>query len=422
VRASLSRWSPPSRRHAAVIHALVVVVLFAWAFAVFDAARPQVSLYPDEEGWISAGRYFGYFFLARDPNHPAWRRGNRTLTQPPGFRYVLGAGLWLQGHDLEALNPRGGGRPTNAVLMDARLVAVLFGAGVVALLYVVGVQLGAPPAGAVAALLAGASPYLREHFVHAMAESTFAFFLLAALALCLATFRPPAGGFGLGSGILAGSALGLALATKLTAILSLPALALACAGAAFGTRARGERRAWWRPLTWGPVVGLTCWGLFIAAYPFLWPDPPGRTLAMFQFREAQMRRQQNVWPEWAVHDPRDRLALVLGHTLIHRTWANTTLGFPLDVPLAALGLGSLGAIARRDWCTGRRIGPATFLVGWLLSYLIGIAWGYGMNWDRYVVPLFLLATLLSGLGVRELVSWGVRVGGFRLRWSPIPNR
>jgi hypothetical protein len=429
VRASLpQRLRRGLLRRGSLAHSLVSLALFAWAFAVFDAARSVVGFHPDESAKIATSRYFGYLFLEGDLDHEAWAGGYFSLTTPPGFRYVLGAGLWLQGHDLGTLNQpyhfsetveqnrREGRVPTEAVLMDARRVAVLFGAGTVALLYVVGVQLGAPPAGAVAALLAGASPYLREHFARALAESTFSFFLLAALALCLATFRRPAARFGPGTDILAGSALGLAVASKLTAILSLPALMLACAGAALGAHARGERDAWWWPLKWGCVAGLTCWGLFVALYPFLWPDPPARTLALLRFRDAEMRHQQNALPQSAVRDPGDRLELVLGHALVNRTWAQSTLGVPLDVPLAALGLATLGAAACRDWRAARHLGPAALLLLWLLSYVAGTAWGYGLDWARYTVPLFLLAALLSGLGAQWLVArglenWSLRVAG-----------
>jgi hypothetical protein len=204
--------------------------------------------------------------------------------------------------------------------------------------------------------------------------------------------------------------------SKLTAILSAPALALACGGAALAARARGERRGWWRPLRWGLMLGVASWGLFVALYPFLWPDPPGRTLALFLQRDREMRERQIRAPGEAVDDPRDRLVLVLRTALVDRTWANTTLYLPLDVLLAVHGLISLGAVARRDWRSARRVGPAALFLLWALAYLVGTVWGYGLHRDRYVVPLFLLAALLSGLGAQWLVArglenWSLRVAG-----------
>ncbi|MBA2446615.1 MAG: hypothetical protein M3513_04150 [Actinomycetota bacterium] len=168
---------------------------------------------------------------------------------------------------------------------------------------------------------------------------------------------------------------------------------------------RGDHRNWWRPLAWGCAVGLGCWGVFVALYPFLWAAPAERAIALFQHRQDEMRQQQLGYPAAAVYDPSDRLGLVLDHALARQTWARGALGIPLDVLLAALGLVSLAAIARRDWRGARRVGPAAVLLMWLLTYLAGVAWGYSLNWPRYVMPLFLLAALLSGLGAESLLRW-----------------
>jgi hypothetical protein len=162
------------------------------------------------------------------------------------------------------------------------------------------------------------------------------------------------------------------------------------------------RPRWWRPLVWWGAVVIVGWALFVAAYPFLWSDPLGRTATLFRHRQIEMQAQQRQYPREAVRDPRDRPGLVLRYALVDRTWATTALGVPLDVPLAALGLVSLGLAARRDWLRRRLVGPAALFLAWLLSYLAGVTLGFGMNWDRYVLPVFLMATLLSGLGAQAL--------------------
>lgn len=408
-----------------LVHGLVALAVFVWAFAVLDAARPGVEFQPDESNQIYTVYYFAYF-VKGDWDNEAWRELYYVLTHPPGHRYVLGAGLWLQGHDPEKVsnqeleNRRRRRPPSEVVLRDARRVSIAFGAGAIALLYVVGAQLGLAPAGIVAVLLAGASPFLQDHLVRAVMESPLAFSMMVALALSLAAFGRATGGFGVGNGVLTGLALGLGLLNKLTAVLSFPALGLACLGTALVARRRSNEQdaprpsplpprpaSWWRPLVWFGVVGLFCWGLFVAVNPFLWSDPLGRTAAMFRQRGYELlERQQRRIPQDAVPNPLDRPGLVLGHTLVNKTWANTTLGVPIDVPLAAVGSAVIGMMAWSDWRHARRIGPAAVFGLWALTYLLGIIAGYGMDWDRYAVPLFLPAALLSGVGVQWLVQRG----------------
>lgn len=401
-------------RRRLLVHAVVAAALFVWAFAVLEAARSNTVFHPDEYNQIFTARWFTNL-VRGDLANEDWSDSYYNLTHPPGHRYFLGAGLWLQGHDPEKVsrqeqeNRRRRRDVTETVLRDARRISVLFGAGAIALLYVVGARLGAAPAGLVGALLAGASPYVQEHFTLAVMDALLVFWILAALVLSMAAFGRP-GGFGAGSGVLTGLCLGLGLLNKLTAVLSFPALGLACLGAALaraaGTGSPSSALATRRsPLVWGGIVGLACWGLFVAVNPFLWVDPIGRTAAMFKQRQYEiMERQQRRTPQDAVQDWQDRPGLVLGHTLINRTWANATLGVPLDVPLAALGLAALGVMVRDDWRAGRRLGPAACFGLWILSYLVGITVAYGMDWDRYVLPLFLAAALLSGLGIQRIAS------------------
>jgi hypothetical protein len=415
----LSRLREVLARHSTLVHALVAVGLFAWALGLFNAARAGVELQGDESSSISMSSYFRTLFLERNTRPGAWSPGYYTLTQPPGFRHVLGAGLWLQGHDLATLNEpfdwrypndlewqRQHGRlPTDEILRDARTVAILFGAGAVALLYVVAVQLDLPIGGIAAALTVSANPYIQLHFGRAKAESTFAFFLLLSVVLVLRSFGRPAGGPRLWDAVPAGLALGLALSTKLTGILSIPALGLACLLAILsrrpGSRLRGLSV---RPLGWGCVAVAVCCALFVALNPFLWRDPLGRTYALFEFRRVEMIGQQQSYPDDAVYDLDDRVTRVLRRALVDDTWATTALGVPLDVPLAAIGLITLGIMAASDWRRTRHVGPASVFVLWLHAYLFGTIWGYSLDWERYVLPVYLFAALTSGIGLSVLLQ------------------
>jgi hypothetical protein len=403
-----------------LIHPLVALAIFLVSLVVLEAARPRVGFHGDESFWIATSRYFGLIVQA-DFDNDEWDENYWTLTQPPGYRYVVGAALLLNGYDLNQLNRpyrwsddlsdnrRKGRVPTNDVLQATRRVSVVFGAGAIAMLYLVGVQLGHPIAGLIGAALLLGSDYSREHFVRAMSESTFALFLLASMGLSLRAFRRGAGQFGRANAVSTGILLGCAMTTKLTGVLSAPALAVCALGNAVLARpaSAGWREAV-RPLIWAATVGIVAWVLFVGVYPTLWSNPVRMTYTIFEHRNAEIRRQQNHTPKFAVWTRAERPGLVFNHSLGDKTFFNRRLGLPLDVPLAALGVGAVAVTAWRE-LRGRWLGPSALMLTTIACYAAGITWGFGLNYDRYVMPLFVLGTLMSGRGVEQLGVW--LVGG-----------
>ena len=130
--------------------------------------------------------------------------------------------------------------------------------------------------------------------------------------------------------------------------------------------------------------------------------------------------------EHPVHASLVRPVLYLGverHVVAVEGTLCLALLFGVGLSLATLGLVALGAAARREWrgrhdappsgsadlASRRRVGPAAFFLCWLAAYSAGVTWGFGMNWDRYAMPLFLPATILSGLGAHLILDW-LRLG------------
>jgi hypothetical protein len=161
-------------------------------------------------------------------------------------------------------------------------------------------------------------------------------------------------------------------------------------------------------VAWVGLACLICWTFFVAINPFLWPDPAGRTAAMFEYRRDEMLIQQRNSPGEAVHGLADRANRVLRHALVKQTWANDALGVPLDVPFAAIGLTWLAAVARREWLRGRHVGPSLLFLLWGSTYLAGTVLGYLLDWNHYVMPVFLLAALTSGIGLSAALHWVFR--------------
>jgi len=386
---------------------VIALTSFADAKAKFDS---------DESQWIGTISYFQSLFVERDLSPEAWPDEEWTRTQPMVARYVMGAWLMGRGYgDLRRLDPvrayhegdslaenrRFGRAPSDQLLAEARLPMRALAALAVAALYGV-VRVVAGPIGAVvAALLASGSPYLRHHLVRAMAEAPLMFFLLAALltlTLGLRRARPgrPAVGWAVGGGVL----LGLALGTKLTAVLGLAGVAL------WGLWAWGSPRPESgvaaeafrldRPtsqVVWAGLAVATAAVVFVASDPFLYPDPVGRSWLLFQNRQAEMAAEQSAVPSRAVLDLPTRAALVWDRSLFHETWSNSYLGWPVEGVLAIVGLAWLAFRGVRS-----RAGPEALLLTWTLCVFGGVTWWLGFLLQHYFVPTAMMSVLLAGLG------------------------
>ena len=130
-----------------------------------------------------------------------------------------------------------------------------------------------------------------------------------------------------GRSVLLAVALGMGAATKLSPLLiAVGWTAYACIlfldpwlrsrerfGRAWGLVSRKElgteRQLGWKLLVQTGLVG----SFFVLVYPFLWPDPIGRTKIIFDFRKYEMDNQAGFWPQAAIHGPFDAMK---------RTWQN----------------------------------------------------------------------------------------------------
>ncbi|MGE3272506.1 MAG: hypothetical protein AB7P40_27420 [Chloroflexota bacterium] len=390
------------------IFALSVVVLgFEADIAGFEA---------DESDYVATSRYFGYLFLDRDVERKEWGSNHWTRTQPPLTRYIIGAWLTGYGYDLEKMNQpyvstassfevnRMKGRvPTDEVLARARQPMVLLGAGVITLLYALGVLLGGPVGGLSAAALALTSAFLRYTLVHAWAEAPIAFFLLlSALLAAVGAQRVVAGtGRWLGWSLALGLALGLASATKLTGLVGIPLVgAVAAVVAALAWRAGGVEVAG-RLLAWATLACTVALLVMVAVNPYLWRGPASGLVSMIEQRRDEMAFQQEQWPEFAVLNVADRpWLLAVGSTRVGPWGDLPAISVVIGLGLAALGL----------WSLRFRLRPAAgdaaalMVLAWAGGYLLAIFGGLGLSYPRYFLPACLLLLPLMGAGASWLWS------------------
>lgn len=425
------------------VEVLLVAAVLAGSLVTFFGSKPKFD--SDEAQWIGTARYFQLLFVERDVSPASWPDDYWTRTHPMVHRYAIGAYLWWRGHDLNALDPhydvwishaenrRLGRVPSEAMLADARVpmrvLAALSLTGLYLLVRVLVGGVGGAVGGLVAAGLAGGSPYLQEHLVRAKSEATLQFFLVAGLLVAvvgLGRARSPRAQ--VGWGVAAGLVLGLAFATKLTAVLALVAVALWGAWAVVGgwlssVRSSGDLgavaggRSGPAALPWRwPVAALgVALLVFVLTNPFLYPDPIGRTLILFQNRRVEMAEQQRNEPGRAVHDLRDRFALVWDRSLFNDAYGPSRLGRPVEAVLAPVGLAMLAFRGAR-----RRLGAEACVLLWVLCIWAGISAALGFRLQHYFVPTALIGTMLAGLAV----GWSLEAAWAlaRVRLPAFPGR
>jgi len=403
---------------------------------------------PDESRWLHRAHYPREVW---QPSSSTWDDGYLNRGQPPLGSYAMGIGLLAQGRDLttngswvftcqegvcrddfdESIFNRANGNVPAAADLDAgRRTNAVIGALTAVAMYALGKRLTTRVGAVAAASILAAHPFQAYISSLATADALFSWLLvLAALAAAGFAARPRWPG-----AILLGVMLGLGGATKLSPLVT------AVAPAGLGVVLIGW--SWWRARAWpdryalglvaAPLVALLT---FVAVYPYLWPDPIDRTVALFTFRAREMQTQGSDWPSLAVPTRTEAFRQV-GFTLGTRWDATRRAGeaglarlgidasLPtLDLPLALIGLEVLLVLAVR-----RGLRSPTMLVLLLLGGQVAITIaGMRAAFDRYHVPMVLLVALCAGVlvgqtsaGVRQVID---RLGAWRgAAPRPIPNR
>jgi 4-amino-4-deoxy-L-arabinose transferase-like glycosyltransferase len=304
------------------------------------------------------------------------------------------------------------------LLREARTPMVMVSVGAIGLLYLIGRVLAGPLAGLTMAALAVASPLSRTYLGQARSEPTLVFFLLLTLLLALVGARRGRDGrLPLGWALACGVALGLAIGSKYTAILSLVGLLvwglLAAAWCAWRAGPAGGRarlrsagvagRGW---LLAAPVAFVVC----VLSNPHFYPDPPLHLWHVVETRGQIVQENQASQERQVVASPVDRARMVVGRALRHDTITGSR-GVPLEAILAPFGaLALLLTTVRGAVRTGRPPAEGLVLVT-VATYFVGVAVGFSVSWERYFLPTLIVGTILSGVGLAAVlrtlpIVWG----------------
>jgi len=389
------------------------------AFVLASAAKERTPFNPDESRWL----HRAYFLTAlADPFGPTWTDRYMTRGQPPLGSYAMGIGLLLQGRDLDtngpwnfavdaATNADLGNMPSTGDLAAGRRTS----AGLVALTTLALVAVARTFLSSGWAIAAGGLFAVHPFtiYIGSLAMSDALFGLLIVLAAWAAAYfaRWPSWT----RGALLGMLLGLGGATKLSPLV----VAIGFSGiAALALLVQGIRQrrlsvkdvAASPALAIGPVAALT----FVVVYPFLWPDPIGRTRNLIFFRVDEMATQAADWPVMAVPNRAEALHRIGVNFVQHfnltgslADWAGLqAIGWPLrelEVLASLAGVIVMGAMALRAGPTSPRAWAFAVLGGQVLVTILGMR----SEFDRYHLPMALLGVIAAVIALESLAR-GVR--------------
>ena len=424
---------------------LVFVVLSGVYFRVLSA----VSFLGDESHWIATSCYLEAL-LTRDFTEPEWLRQSGldddfpvpdwlspalssapsaphvwdvhywTMTQPPVSRYMIALGRLVGGYrvaDLnrpwdfsisDAENAMNGARPSRGLLWASRAMMALLSVISGMILYLLVRHVAGAVGGYVFVVLFVGSEYLLVHLRRAMSEPPLLFFTTLTLLVGVRAIMVGARrGLSISQRfrasliwlLLMGVGVGLSGAAKLNGLALILAGAALCCIIAW--RGQGTRRLWYAAGVF-LFVGLVAALVFIAVNPFLYPQPPLRTIALGLFRRWEMTHQARR-PEWHIADWGERLRIVPERVLRDYTVLHSGL---LNGALLVVGVYCLARSAWL-WLTGKGGGSPASVTILALAVVTALPSLFTpLDWDRY----YMYPVIFTSLCIAVAVGYTARVG------------
>jgi hypothetical protein len=401
--------------------AIACACVAAAAFVLALAAGRASHFNPDESRWISRSHYLADL---TNPWSPTWDDQYMTRGQPPLGSYAMGLALLLQGRDLHTnppwdfalsweVNVAIGNKPAPADLAAGRAASAALTAMTALAVIAVAHNFASIRWAIVAGALYAIHPFSIYIGSIAMADALFGLLIIVAAAAAAALARRP----GQGRALTLGIVLGLGAATKLSplAVAGGLTLAIALIAAVSAFRQRCFSAAHRARTAEALLVGAAAIATFMAIYPYLWPDPIGRTQRLFSFRTEEMAAQAADWPVMAVPNRLEALRRVhanfgdrynLSDALA--TWA----GFgptpdwvrQLEIVVAIFGVAILIARALRAGL----LSPPAFALAVIGGQVAVTILGMRSEFDRYHLPMALLGVIAAAAALECLTSNAVR--------------
>ena len=383
--------TPGARRATGTLSLVRILRWLALLAIVAGAARiaatyPVFSITFDEPAHIAAGMQlldedeFTYEAL-----HPPLSRVAAALgPYLAGYHSQHGGDMWIEGRRLFYAKD---GRPDSGMLTLARLGILPFFVGCLVLVWLWTSRYAGAAEGALAVIMLGNLPVFLAHSGFATTDAAFAATFAAAFLAFVLWLEVPS----TRRGLLLGVAVALAVCTKLSALLFLPA---ACA-VVVAHRWLCDGRSW------SPLAPLAAWGGVLAAIgAFLatvWVVYGGKADPLYGI--ASLARGVG---ELAAFAGTGEPSFFLGQINAHGSWAFFPVLFLVKSPipfLIAVAIGAAVLIRRYRW-DWRRMAPlvgAAAIFAAVMPSTINI----GL---RHVLPALPLLAIVAGIGLGGLLA------------------
>lgn len=370
---------PKPELHRVVLVAAAVAVLLV-AFGTRMLAVGELGVDFDEDDYLRAGQLYATGIQAGDPG--VFLRENYRPEHPPLSKIVTGLVLTPLPQAIEIPDAPTTAGPNKDLpephLTAARTADAVFGALTAFLLALV-----SPLAGLWLALHTWSIKYSSQ----VMLEAVPAFFALFAVVLSTRAWRPGVAGRRKAAWLAAAAiAFGLACAGKY--LYGVVGLAIVVDWA---LRVRSTEEGWNARLRGlAPILGFLVLGAlaFLAADPYLWPDPVGRLISSVTYHGGYVGTdavQETGWPMW------QPLVWLMGS--VPAGWQKaSTFVVAIDVLITALAVTGL----RRLWGEQR-----VYALWLLLAFVFLLAWP--SKWPQYILVLSAPLCLAAGLGTENLL-------------------
>lgn len=418
-----------SRRRSRLIDAAAMVLIFVCAIVVFFDGIESTPFHQDESRWLNRAHYLTDL---ADPFGPTWNDQYLTRGQPPVGSYMMGLGLLVQGRDLntnnawdfrrsEEFNRQNNAYPEQGDHIAGRRTNSVLGAAAASIVYLVIRQLTNPIGGIAGALFLIANPLQTWHNRLALADTTLTITLALLLFCVIQLMRRPSWTWAILTGILIGIGgankfTPMALCAPLAGIGMLLIVRSWWDGRKLGRATRGFsglppiRDLGWMLLSVPFVTGMT----FVLIYPYLWPSPVRRTLALIQFRQDEMANQYRIYAHLRTDTPADalnRTIIALGDA-----WSSTEnflswIGLPdlgastsrLDLVLGITGLVALIIVGFVKGLRSAELAVASIIFFQTATIILTMR----VDFERYYLPILLGLVVAIGCSIGYTV-FGVR--------------